>query len=193
MAKKYYNGNLLPDIEPLWNRTLHPYACVSIMGNIASVIFTDKVGYIQRDIHETEFGEYVVGTYTLGLTTNVEYDPSKVIYAREYVVALNETGVQTWADTYPEISMDSWVEDEWEDIFETGIPAHGYYALAVQDGPHWSNHTLYDQNGNLVIEPSDPVAYFDLKSWLTGYALGIAGKPLPAITTDADGGTVTID
>ena len=177
MAKKYYNGNLLPDIEAVWDKTTYPYACIHLFGRTAFVAFTDKVGYIEG---YSPADGYMLYNYTLGLTTDVEYDPSKVIYAKVYVVALDETGVELNADTYPGINMDSWVEDEWEDVLGTGNPVNSYYSLPMgNNGPHWTNTTLYDADGNLFLEASDPVAYFDLRSWLTGYALGLCGKPLP--------------
>ncbi len=49
----------------------------------------------------------------------------------------------------------------------------------------YANYDLLDSDGTLYLAASDPVPVeettpaFSLKAWLTGYALGIAGKPLP--------------
>ena len=46
----------------------------------------------------------------------------------------------------------------------------------------WTNHNIYNTEGGLEYAANDapvPVPDIDLKSWLTGYALGLAGKPMP--------------
>lgn len=45
----------------------------------------------------------------------------------------------------------------------------------------YTNHDILDGDGNvyLAADTVTPVKLFDLKSWLTGFALGLAGKPLP--------------
>ena len=51
----------------------------------------------------------------------------------------------------------------------------------------WTNTDLYNEDGSLFLAASDPVPVggvpvrIHLKSWLTGYALGLAGQPLPLI------------
>lgn len=45
----------------------------------------------------------------------------------------------------------------------------------------YTNHDILDGAGNvyLAADTVTPVKLFDLKSWLTGFSLGLAGKPLP--------------
>ena len=43
----------------------------------------------------------------------------------------------------------------------------------------WTNTDIADNEGVVHYEASEPVPMFDLKAWLTGFALGLAGKPLP--------------
>lgn len=43
----------------------------------------------------------------------------------------------------------------------------------------WTNTDIADSTGTVHYEASEPVPMFDLKAWLTGLALGLAGKPLP--------------
>ena len=44
----------------------------------------------------------------------------------------------------------------------------------------WTNTTIESSVGTVHLEASEPVPTFDLKSWLTGFAMGMAGQPLPA-------------
>lgn len=58
------------------------------------------------------------------------------------------------------------------------FPENGFYTL-------WSNFDIYNDMG-LYCPASDPIPVeekktFCLRSWLTGFALGLAGKPLPLI------------
>ena len=78
---------------------------------------------------------------------------------------------------------------EWEFGNEYTEPRTVYLYRPESDGENpalhiiWSNFDIYDGEGNRYYEKSDdPVPiyeYFDLRSWLTGYALGLAGKRLP--------------
>lgn len=46
----------------------------------------------------------------------------------------------------------------------------------------WTNHNIYNIDGGIEYTANDaptPIPDIDLKSWLTGYALGLAGKPMP--------------
>ena len=50
----------------------------------------------------------------------------------------------------------------------------------------WTNTTIESSMGTVFLEASEPIPTFDLQSWLTGYALGLSGKPLP-FGGDSDG------
>ena len=171
MAKKYYNGNLLPDIEPLWDKTIYPYAYISIgscanlgyttdttmKGRYAHLVFVDTTGYIEKGS-------------TVGTNSYIPYNGT--ISGETYIIALDDDCVESFSSLWPGINTETWLESTNE-----------YFAAAAAgEGPHWTNTTLYDADGNLFLEASEPVAAFDLTAWLTGYALGLCGKPLPFST-----------
>lgn len=149
-----YNGYKLPDLP----ESEYKNAYISVSGENAYLYFVDKKGYIQVD-----------GTgnlYTLGLTTSDEYDESKILFAEHYISTI---GGNEW--TPAELP-------DWSGIYD--IPPHAQFALPCEiGGPVWSNVTLLDQDGNVFIEGNVPQKEFDSLSWLTGYILGITGKPYP--------------
>lgn len=167
MAKKYYNGHLLPDIEPLWNKTTYPYAYISICdaentglpvetgltGRYAHLVLIDTAGYIR-----------IGDSYNNAYVANAE-----ITAAKTFVIALDDDSVESLSSLYQGINKETWLE----------TTNYYQYEAAAGEGPHWTNTTLYDADGNLFLEASDPVTPFDLTAWLTGYALGLCGKPLP--------------
>ena len=68
--------------------------------------------------------------------------------------------------------------DEWVD-YGSGSGFTGF-------GVKWTSHNILDTSGNSIyLAESEPVPVqegFCLKSWLTGFALGLAGKPMPLVT-----------
>lgn len=75
-------------------------------------------------------------------------------------------------------------EDKWHQMsstINTMFYDGGDYRYFYKDSYPilWTKTDICDADGNVVYEASAPVPLFDLKSWLTGFALGLAGKPLP--------------
>ena len=109
------------------------------------------------------------------------YTTDQLIYRLGYKLAGNEeTAAQEfWQGLYPGINTESWTLQEDENAEYSGLV--GCYPYWSVSGIIWSNTTLLDQNGSVFVEGSKPVNGFDIRSWLTGYMLGLAGKPLPII------------
>ena len=43
----------------------------------------------------------------------------------------------------------------------------------------WTNTTISSSLGSVFLQESVPVPVFDLRSWLTGFVMGMAGMPMP--------------
>lgn len=182
MAKYSYNGVVLPAL-PDYDKEAYPYAFIHLSteideslgsGKLAYLVVADKQAYLDPTVYEDSPTTY---SYTLGLTYVDEYDESKIIYAKKYVIALDDASAESSSATYPGLNTSAWTEMAW-DMEPWGIPEGSYYALAAGNGPIWANVALYTEDGDLFIEGSEPVRVFDLKSFLTGLTLGLAGKPV---------------
>jgi hypothetical protein len=172
-----YNGYELPALP----ETEYPIAFISVYpAGFACLSFADKPAYV------VDIDGDGNRTYTLLQTSQDPYDESKMIFGKEYVVATVDPIPDVVSIAYPGISTTEWMELEWE-LGDFDIPYGSYYGMSCGTGPHWSNTTLYDVSGNVVIEGTEPVNWwFDLKSWLTGFALGLAGKPLSMGTVERE-------
>lgn len=78
---------------------------------------------------------------------------------------------------------ETWIESD-------EVTSDGNDLLTISASPaetFWANFDIYNEDGSLYLAASEPVPIeeekgFDLKSWLTGFALGLSGKPLPLST-----------
>lgn len=162
------NGYQMPDFP----ESRYPYAMVSLdsSGGCAYLTFTDKVGYIKKVIVDNV---WYGNSYTLGLTADATYDESKVIYEESYVVMLDETYKDALELLYPGINKTSWLRYT---PSSKQTPSGGYYSLAMNYGPQWSNVTLYDEDGNLFLSAGKK---FPLQGWLNWHVIGLCSRPLP--------------
>lgn len=86
------------------------------------------------------------------------------------------------------------VDEQWADDGITQTSGSIYLFKPMISYPEdyiilqWTNFNVYTKDNELIFPKSDPDPVedpvpdeekFDLKSWLTGFALGLAGKPLP--------------
>lgn len=170
MSKYKYGGYILQEI-PARNKEIYPYVYVSVVDSsgYAYVVFTDKLGYIK-------VGESSNNIYTLGLTSDDEYDETKMIRYCDYVIALNESAVTNLSSTWPGISTTSWLIDGKDEE----VMSH-----AADGGPHWSNVTIKDENGDIFITGSDPVKVvpnIDHRSLSMGIAIGQSIRPMLSTT-----------
>lgn len=83
---------------------------------------------------------------------------------------------------YIEGEEPGWTEEE---DFQEYLVGQGFEEAYVGFEHIWiwsnANTDIYDEEGNLIYEGTDPVRVkpaFCLRSWLTGYVLGLAGKPM---------------
>ena len=171
-----YSGYILPEI-PARDEAKYPIVFISIYEQgFACLTFADKPAFV------TDLDGDGKRTYTLQQTSQDPYDETKMIYGKEYVAALRDPVSDVLNTVYPGISTSAWLELPWE-LGDFGIPEGSYYALSCGTGPHWSNTTLYDVSGNVVIQAADAAQTgFPLTSWLWGFVMGLCGKPLPLHT-----------
>lgn len=162
------NGYQMPDFP----ESRYPYAMVSLdsSGGCAYLTFTDKVGYIKKVIVDNV---WYGNAYTLGLTADAAYDESKVIYEESYVVMLDEACKDALELLYPGISKTAWLQYKPSSL---QTPSGGYYSIAMNYGPQWSNVTLYDEDGNLFLSAGKK---FPLQGWLNWHVIGLCSRPLP--------------
>ena len=162
------NGYQMPDFP----ESRYPYAMVSLdsSGGCAYLTFTDKVGYIKKVIVDNV---WYGNSYTLGLTADATYDESKVIYEESYVVMLDETYKDALELLYPGITTTAWLQYK---LSSLQTPSGGYYSIAMNYGPQWSNVTLYDEDGNLFLSAGKK---FPLQGWLSWHVIGLCSRPLP--------------
>ena len=117
-------------------------------------------------------------------TDKVTY-PYAMIYATETEAILHISQVPfVYRD--PNVTLSSGAgcpryianSDEWVD--------HGEGSGCTGPGAKWTSHDILDTSGNSIyLAESEPVPVqegFCLKSWLTGFVLGLAGKPMPLVT-----------
>ena len=175
-----YNGYILPDI-PARDEAKYPIVFISVYPQgFACLSFADKLGFV------TDLDGDGNRTYSLLQTSQDPYEETKLIFGKEFVAALSDPVSNVLNTVYPGISTGAWMELPWE-LGNFDIPEGSYYAMSCGTGPHWTNTTLYDVSGNVVIQGAGAEqAGFPLESWLTGFALGLAGKPLPMGTVERE-------
>lgn len=160
MAKYLYNGEKLPELPGWWDKSSFP------------VLFVHKV----TGGSTLEEGVYLVAADKLGYITHPTDISGAVIDDSIYLYTLG--GSDILGDQDMPISYVRWKSNgtEWEQV-EIDLINNVYAGSEVV----WSNATLRDADGNVLLEGSEPVPAptFFLTSWLIGFALGIAGKPLP--------------
>lgn len=165
-------GYTMPDF-PVRDEGQYPIAMVSLdsSGGCAYLTFADKAGYIKKLIA----GDVWTGNaYTLGLTPEDTYDESKVIYEQSYVVMLDEAYKDALELLYPGITTTAWLRYTPP---STQTPSGGYYSLAMNYGPQWTNTDLYDEDGNLFLSAAGKK--FPLREWLSWRIYGLCSRPLP--------------
>ena len=165
-------GYTMPDF-PVRDEGQYPIAMVSLdsSGGCAYLTFADKAGYIIKLIA----GDVWTGNaYTLGLTPEDTYDESKVIYEQSYVVMLDEAYKDALELLYPGITTTAWLRYTPP---STQTPSGGYYSLAMNYGPQWTNTDLYDEDGNLFLSAAGKK--FPLREWLSWRIYGLCSRPLP--------------
>ena len=79
---------------------------------------------------------------------------------------------------------------EWE-IFPSldGNLTSGTGIIVVEDTYYdliWTNRDITDSLGYVYYRASEPVEVFDLEVWLIGFAMGLAGVPLPVDIPEED-------
>ena len=169
MSDYLYNGHEFPD----WDENAYPYAFIADVQRdaldtsyVSKLFAVDKQGYmIIRDDPITEEQDYL---YTLGGVPDdlSEGNQDKILFGC------------VW-----ELENGAWVSP-WESQLNLGVANKGIL---------WSNHTILWEDGSVYMEASDPIPVepeepndppveekknFCLRSWLIGFALGLAGKPL---------------
>lgn len=159
MAKMYlYNGIEFPELPNDVDRAVWDFACITeYKEGEANHLLITKSTYKDTD-------------YGVCYKTNVA-DQNKGVFFYG-----NDTVVRRY-----EIQNGEWVfaEQRYKDEGATGV---GFY----YDMPIWTNTTIrYSTTEEIFLEASEPTSVFtlDLQSWLTGFALGLAGKPLPLDTS----------
>ena len=165
-------GYTMPDF-PARDEGQYPIAMVSLdsSGGCAYLTFADKAGYIKKLIA----GDVWTGNaYTLGLTPEDTYDESKVIYEQSYVVMLDEAYKDALELLYPGITTTAWLRYTPP---STQTPSGGYYSLAMNYGPQWTNTDLYDEDGKLFLSAAGKK--FPLREWLSWRIYGLCSRPLP--------------
>lgn len=172
MAKKSYNGVVLPDITDVWLDYLYPYAFIvcnySFLGvdtaDYARLFVVDSSGYLKANEGAISDIVYQYTAHTGEFTW------------KEFVISLVDDPPPILSEAYPGINSEYW------------IPCEPISSTINVSEVHWTNTSLYDENSNLILAASKPVQPIDLNSWLTGFLYGICGKPLPmAQEDDADG------
>ena len=167
MSKKYsYNDVVLPELpeDVLVN---YPYIVIVRDGITGGCIMNASTVPSERFYsYQTSAGGYTITHELDGLGY-----PGRGVYGTN--------AGDTWTIS-AELSSESAL---------VGPPGYwGYDTLANADGEElstivWSNHDIYDTYGVLYYTASDDpipvIEGFDIRSWCIGYALGLAGKPLP--------------
>lgn len=153
MSKQYlYNGVKLPAL-PEYDQSVYPYVILQ------RIPMTDGYAYYftGRATPFTRADDYTIeqpdGTTVLLTDVMNLYDPEGCF---EYLL-----------------------EDGW---IYLGNPSQ--VVSSATEVIFWTNTDIYEDDGSVFLAGSEPVqaSTFDLKSWLTGFALGFSGKPLPLNT-----------
>lgn len=156
MAKYLYKGLELPAL-PEWDKTAYPYAYIYYVGETPTFCTLVLIPAAAEIVYEE-------GTSAI-LFATTHY---RSYYARS-------------------------VDEQWDDNGITETSGSIYLLKPWLDYPdnytvlQWTNFNVYNKDNELMFPESDPVPVeeptpddenFDLKSWLTGFALGLASKPL---------------
>lgn len=150
MGKYLYNGLELPAL-PEWDKAAYPYAYIYYVGETPA--FCTLV-LVPAD------AEIIYDEGTSAILFSTSYYQS--YYARS-------------------------VDDQWGDDGITETSGSIYLFKPMVDFPmgytvvQWTNFDVYTKDGSLLFPGSEPVLIeerFDINSWLTGLAFGLAGKPL---------------
>lgn len=159
-----YNGYTLPRLPAGWDMQKYPYA---IILGVKSAFGFNLVCHSELPTVRTVNGENVIG-FNIG------------------------TKVQSF--TFNRASDTDWVDKGEVTPTPSDSSVIWYYYDNDTTEFVWCNNDIKDESGNTVYaasvpvpiapeEPEDPeTPAFDLTAWLTGYALGICGKPLPFST-----------
>lgn len=156
-----YNGYTLPRLPAGWDMQKYPYA---IILGVKSAFGFNLVCHSELPTVRTVNGENVIG-FNIG------------------------TKVQSF--TFNRASDTDWVDKGEVTPTPSDSSVTWYYYDNDATEFVWCNNDIKDESGNTVYaasvpvpiapeEPEDPEPpAFDLTAWLTGYALGLCGKPLP--------------
>lgn len=174
MSRYKYNDLTLPAL-PEWDKETYPYA----------LIFLQMYG--GESVYDTspESGIVLIVANKLGYLDDPRGITNEALETDTYVYTM---GGNDWDGFTPDpIDYIRWtcpsLEEGWQE-FDTGSRSQIDAGMksCYPDMLAWTNTTLYDADGNVVLEASDPIPICDLRSWLTGFALGFSGKPLPLST-----------
>lgn len=170
MGNYLYNGVLLPDINTVWtDKTAYPNAYIYQStfdgGQHYCLVVVDKTGYMGMCGTNHEFGP----SYTLGAYELHESEEKTLTYC-EWIIAADEDAAGKLSGLWPGITSTEWLQVQ---------KHYSNIHASTGNGIIWSNHKILNEDGSTYVEASNPMQKFDLKSWLTGFALGLAGKPLP--------------
>ena len=151
MSKYLYDGEKLPALPGWLDQATYPYLLIYEVPSGSS----EEAGmYLLAadSLGYVDFSSPGVHIYTLGGSDAI-YNDLPIAFVRWKCNGL-----------------------EWEQV-EIGTMSNIYIGW----GAVWSNTTLRDHKGNYYMIGTEPVPVpaFHLKSWLIGFALGVAGKPLP--------------
>lgn len=155
MSKALYNGYELPAL-PEWDTTAYPYAYIWFPYN-----------------SPIEFWLVLIPAEAeLVYNSDLHFLFSASHYLRYHAQALdNDWGSAERVEIESGIGISIWKPES--------VDADEYFTTC------WANFDIYSESGQLLLAASEPVPIkegFDLKSWLTGFALGLSGKPLPLNT-----------
>lgn len=165
-------GYAMPDFpERDEEQYIHAMVSIDSSGGCAYLTFADKLGYIKKVVIDNV---WTGNAYTLGLTPEDTYDESKVIYEQSYVVMLDEAYKDALELLYPGITTTAWLQYK---PSSKQTPSGGYYSLAMNYGPQWTNTDLYDEDGNLFLSAAGKK--FPLREWLSWRISGLCSRPVP--------------
>ena len=150
MAKYSYNGVILPALPNVG--ATHPKMCICMNGDNSMgtlYCFSNDVSFRYNGVNAG--GDIV---YIQAHATSILFE----LFATENVVEFSPLEL-------PQENANLYSEDS------------GSGGLT----PIWSNFDIIAEDGSVFLAASDPVEVkgFDLRSFLTGLALGLSGKPLP--------------
>jgi hypothetical protein len=152
-VKCRYNENYILPALPEWDDSNYPYAIILTRTNIA---FDYWLVYSSSPFTAA----------TMDGNTIIAFDTDTNMYCFTYSVSDDEA---TWKNGR--------VYDPQED--ENVL---AYYFDPSKVSYVWTNTDITDGSDNVVYAASDPIPIIEtdyLMSWLTGYILGISGKPYP--------------